>query len=84
MRTIVRIAVAVPIVGLLLIALIALVLVIVAASISRAAGVRLSRPKPDSGPLALVSFGRRPRAFTLSAESPPPPLRTSRRPNPSH
>ena len=81
MRTLLRIAMAVLIVGLLLVALVAFAITLVVASITRAAGVRLSRSESDSGPLASVSLGRRSRALSLSAESPTPPLRTSRRPN---
>ena len=69
MRPLVRIVVAVPIVALLSIALLALVLVIVAASISRVAGIMLSQPRPDSAPLAPISLGRRPRALIPQAET---------------
>ena len=72
MRPLVRIVVAVPIVSLLSIALLAVVLVIVAASISRVAGIMLTQPRPNSAPLAPISLGRRPRALIPQAESPTP------------
>ena len=84
MRSLARIVVAVPIVALLSVALVALVLVIAAAWISRVAGNMLSRSSADSARLAPTSLDRRPRVLIPRAESPTPPLRTSRRSNLSH